>query len=212
MSIVHHPDEMFLSAYAAGQLDLGRHIAVATHLLACRQCQGDVLTFTELGGVLLNDLPAAEMSDGAFAALSAQLDSPLPLRERPQPSLNEAGLPDFVCRYPIRSWRMVAPGLRMRPIPLPEPGPTRAFLLQSAAGAKLREHTHNGVEITCVLRGGFTHEGGHFGPGDFDLGDDTMDHRPVIDEREDCLCLVVMEGRLRLKGLLGALLTPLVRL
>jgi putative transcriptional regulator len=212
MSIVHHPDEMLLSGYTTGQLDLGRHVAVATHLMACRQCQQDVAMFTAVGGVLLDDLPAAEMSGGAFASLSAQLDAPSPAHVRPAPSLSESGLPDFVRRYPTRSWRMVAPGLRMRPIVLPEPGPTRAFLLQSAAGAKLREHTHAGVEITCVLHGGFTHEGGHFGPGDFDLGDDTMDHRPVIDQGEDCLCLVVMEGNLRLKGFLGALLTPLIRL
>lgn len=212
MSIDHHPDAMFLASYATGQLDLGRHVAVATHLLACAECQEAVASFTEMGGVMLDALPEAEMSSEAFARLSAALEAPAPAPPSTAPTLSEIGLPDFVRRYPVKPWRSVAPGLRMRPIILPEPGPTRAFLLQSAAGAKLADHTHSGMEITCVLSGGFTHQGGHYGPGDFDLGDSAIDHRPVIDPGEDCLCLVVMEGRLRLKGMLGALLSPLVRL
>jgi len=212
MSIAHHPDDVFLAAYASGQLDLGHQIAIATHLLACTQCQESAILFIEMGGVLLEDLPAAEMSDGAFAGVSSQLDVNPPIHKAAPLNFNVRGLPDFVRRYPVRPWRMVAPGLKMRPILLQQEGPTHAFLLQSAAGAKLADHSHVGTEITCVLQGGFTHQGGHYGPGDFDLGDDAVDHRPVIDSGEDCLCLVVMEGRLQLKGFLGALLSPLVRL
>jgi putative transcriptional regulator len=35
--------------------------------------------------------------------------------------------------------------------------------------------------MTCVLSGSFSHEGGHYGPGDFDLGDETMDHQVLVD-------------------------------
>jgi len=212
MSIAHHPDALFLAGYASGKLDLGRHVAVATHAMACQVCRDAVGTFTALGGTMLDALPETAMAPDSFARLCAKLDMPSPPREEAPYRINESGLPDFVRRYPVKPWRSVAPGLSMQPIILPEPGPTRAFLLQSAAGAKLANHTHHGAEITCVLRGGFVHQGGHFGPGDFDFGDDTVDHRPVIDAGEDCVCLVVMEGRLRLKGLLGALLSPLIRL
>jgi putative transcriptional regulator len=74
------------------------------------------------------------------------------------------------------------------------------------------EHSHTGIEMTCVLKGAFSHEGGHFGPGDFDLGDETVNHRPVVDAREECVCLVAMVGDLRLSGLIGRIVQPFVRL
>jgi putative transcriptional regulator len=66
--------------------------------------------------------------------------------------------------------------------------------------------------MTCVLSGAFHHAGGHFGPGDFDLGDETVDHRPVVDAEQECVCLVAMEGQLMLSGLLGLLIQPFVQL
>jgi putative transcriptional regulator len=66
--------------------------------------------------------------------------------------------------------------------------------------------------MTCVLSGAFSHEGGHFGPGDFDLGDETVDHQPVVDTADECICLIAMHGQLRLNGLVGRLMQPFVRL
>ena len=56
------------------------------------------------------------------------------------------------------------------------------FLLRSGPGTKMLQHSHTGIEMTCVLSGAFRHDGGHFGPGDFDLGDDTVDHQPMVDD------------------------------
>jgi putative transcriptional regulator len=74
------------------------------------------------------------------------------------------------------------------------------------------EHTHTGIELTCVLRGSFSHEGGRFGPGDFDFGDETLDHQPIVGSDEPCLCLVAMTGDLRMNGFFGRLIGPFVRL
>ena len=74
------------------------------------------------------------------------------------------------------------------------------------------EHTHTGVELTCVLTGSFSHEGGHFGPGDFDFGDDSLDHQPLVGGEADCVCLVAMTGDLKLKGWLGRAIQPFLRL
>ena len=73
------------------------------------------------------------------------------------------------------------------------------------------EHTHTGIELTCVLRGSFSHEGGRFGPGDFDFGDETLDHQPIVGSGEPCLCLVAMTGDLRMNGFFGRLIGPFVR-
>jgi putative transcriptional regulator len=102
--------------------------------------------------------------------------------------------------------------VHVRPIVLPEASDTRVFLLRSGPGTKMLQHTHTGVEMTCVLSGAFRHDGGHYGPGDFDLGDETVDHLPIVDADADCVCLVAMQGKLRLNGLIGRLIQPFVRL
>ena len=67
-------------------------------------------------------------------------------------------------------------------------------------------------ELTCVLKGSFSHQGGRYGPGDFDFGDEAVDHRPIVGGEEPCLCLVAMTGDLHLRGFFGRLISPFVRL
>ena len=92
----------------------------------------------------------------------------------------------------------------MKPIRLPEPSPTRVFLLKSAPGTRSSSTSIAGLEMTCVLSGAFSHEGGRFGPGDFDLGDPTIAHEPHVEAGVDCVCLVAMQGDLKLSGCLAA--------
>ena len=40
----------------------------------------------------------------------------------------------------------------------------------------------------------------------------TVDHQPVVEAGQDCICLVAMQGELRLNGLLGRIVQPFVRL
>lgn len=216
MSIEHHPLETMLAAFAAGTLDHGQHIAIATHLVSCPQCRRFMHAMEEVGGAVVANLPPATMSNRALAEVEARLDEPV------QPAAGEAastppeteipGLPRFVRRYRFGSWRWVAPSVHVRPIVLPHASDTRVFLLRSGPGTKMLQHTHTGLEMTCVLSGAFRQDGAHFGPGDFDLGDETVDHQPVVEAGEDCICLVAMQGDLELKGLLGRIVQPFVRL
>ena len=48
--------------------------------------------------------------------------------------------------------------------------------------------------------------------GDFDFGDESVDHRPIVGGNEPCVCLVAMTGDLRMNGFLGRLIAPFVRL
>ena len=109
------------------------------------------------------------MSAGALAKALARLDEPQPATAPKAPETADAPpeLPTFVRRYAFGPWRFVAPRVRMRPIHLPEPSPTRVFLLKVAADTTLLAHEHTALEMTCVLRGAFRHAGGRYGPGDF---------------------------------------------
>jgi putative transcriptional regulator len=215
MTIAHHPDEDLLAAYAAGALDLGQRIAIATHLKACESCRSWVTTLEQVGGAMIAGAPPVALDEGALARTLARIgDAPPQSTPDARPVRDDAPqeLPRFVRTYDFGPWRKVAPGVGTRPIRLPEPAPTRVFLLKARAGWKLLEHAHTGLEMTCVLTGAFRHEGGRYGPGDFDFSDGDVRHEPRIEEGEDCLALVAVQGELLWQGLLGRLLQPFIRL
>ena len=211
MSVTHHPSPELLAGFAAGTLDAGEHLAVAVHASGCSTCRRLLRAVEGIGGSTLEAIEPAPMKAGAFEAVVAKLD-----RSPPQPSApadsSADNLPEILRHYRIGRRRRVAPGVSMRPIELPGPSRSRAFLLQSNPGTHMLEHTHTGTELTCVLRGSFNHEGGRFGPGDFDFGDETLDHQPIVGDGEPCLCLVAMTGDLRMNGFFGRLISPFVRL
>lgn len=216
MTVHHHPPDELLAMFAAGTVDLGQHIAVATHLVGCAKCRAVVREMEHVGGAMLTGLPPTAMSDGALAAVARRLDetsrTSVPERRRGRAFRDVPGLPNFLDSYPDSSWRWIAPKVHLRPIRLPEPSATRVFLLKSSPGTRMIEHTHTGFEMTCVLSGSFVHAGGHFGPGDFDFGDGAVDHDVRISSTEDCICLVAMQGDLKLNGMIGRLLQPLIRM
>lgn len=216
MTIGHHPGDPLLAAFAAGTLDLGQHITIATHLVQCARCRAWADTVEHIGGAVLDALPPSPLAADAQAQIMARLDSPAPQPAAPLQRAGDLtgtpGLPPFVRDFSAGKWSWVAPGLDLRRIQLPAPSPTRVFLLRAAAGTKLLPHTHEGFEMTCVLAGSFHHDGKHYRPGDFDFGDSTVEHDVVIDAEEPCVCLIAMQGELKLKGLLGALVQPFVSL
>jgi len=216
MSIEHHPTDSMLAAFAAGTLDHGQHVAIATHLVYCSQCRSFMRSMEHVGGSVLTSLPPAAMSSDALAKIEARLNEPaLPAAVYITPTVPETEvprLPKFVRRYRFGNWKWIAPSVHLRPIILPYASDTRVFLLKSGPGTKMLEHTHTGIEMTCVLSGAFSQDGDHYGPGDFDLGDETVEHQPVVELGQDCVCLVAMQGELRLHGLLGRIMQPFVRL
>jgi putative transcriptional regulator len=88
----------------------------------------------------------------------------------------------------------------------------RTRLMRIKSGTAMPAHTHEGIELTLVLAGGFSDETGHFLRGDLAEADATIDHRPVADPGEDCLCLAVTDAPLRLTGPIGRLLNPFLRI
>jgi putative transcriptional regulator len=212
MSVTHHPSPELLAGFAAGTLDAGEHLAVAVHASGCPTCRRFVGAVEGIGGSALEAVEPVAMKAGAFETVMAQLHRS-PLRPAPRSgSVTDGDLPEILRHYRIGRRRRVAPGISMRPIELPGPSKSRAFLLRSEPGTHMLEHTHSGTELTCVLRGSFSHEGGRFGPGDFDFGDETLDHQPIVGDGEPCLCLVAMTGDLRMNGFFGRLISPFVRL
>jgi len=98
------------------------------------------------------------------------------------------------------NWNNLSSSLKVAPISV---GETRYELAlhKISAGGKVPEHDHNGQEITVVLKGSFSDEDGVYQTGDFLTKNPGDSHRPMAAQNDDCICLSVSEGPIKLKGL-----------
>lgn len=215
MTISHHPAEALLLGYAAGTLDAGTHVVLATHLAACRSCRDLVCRMEDLGGEMLSASPATTMAAGAFGKIAARLDEREPARPAATQPHSEAlsdvpGLPPCARRLEAGQWRWIAPGLHLQSLKPPVASAARVFLLRAKPGMRFLPHGHSGAELTCVLKGSFSHDGERYAEGDFDCGDSDRDHAIAIGEESECLCLVAMTGDLQFRGLAGRIVQPFI--
>jgi putative transcriptional regulator len=218
---VHHPTEEQLLDYAAGGAGEPAGLMVATHLALCAACRGQVRKLEAIGGALLDtvpaDAPGAVVHADGLARVLARLDEPEPAPSAvapPEPTLDDETR--RLVPAPLRAylgaslkdlpWHHVARGLDEHELALDRPG-FKTRLLRIRAGAAMPRHGHRGLESVLVLDGGFTDEIGTYARGDVGVSDADIVHRPVADTDGDCLCLIVVEGRLRFSGLLGRVLS-----
>lgn len=210
----HHPKNETLAEFAAGTLDEGRSLVVAAHLAMCAECRGVVAAFEAVGGQMLDEIEPVAMSEGAAARALAAIEREAP-RAAPAKAAARAvwqAEQQTLLGYDLGPWRWVAPGLHYRAVKTPQAGDTRVFMLKAVPGLKIPQHNHTGTELTCVLQGAFIHDGGRYGPGDCDDADQDDAHNPVIDDGEICICLVAMQGNIRLTGVLGRMVQPFIRI
>jgi putative transcriptional regulator len=205
MTIMHHPHDTTLAAYAGNGLDAGQRLAVKVHVTGCPQCQAAVRGFECLAGRWLDEIEPVPMSANALSVALAGIDAPEP----PPPGAARPNAETFD-GYALGPWRWLGPGIRTRAIEVRDQG-SRAFLLEAQPGTRLPHHTHVGMEWTCVMEGAFTYDDRRMAPGDFDEADESVEHVPIVEKDAVCLCLVAMQGHIRLQGFLGRLLQPFVR-
>lgn len=214
MSITHHPSDATLADFAAGTLDEARAVVVATHLSLCAQCRNAVRAFECVGGALLDDAEPAPMSAGALDRALAQLDHATPREPAPAHEVDteDEMLPAPLKPYAKGRWRWIGSGVQLRPIEVPSSDGVRVFLLKAGPGTRLPRHRHAGTEWTCVFQGAFRHQIGRYGVGDFDEADETIEHHPMVDDGEACICVVALQGGIKLQSLIGRLVQPFIRI
>lgn len=217
MTIMHHPSDTTLAQFAGGTLDPARAVVVAAHLSLCPHCRGGVLAFEHVGGALLATQPPEPMSAGALQRALAQLpDQQGAARPSIAPAVAQEtadeSLPPVLAPYALGSWRWIGPGVRWRAVDVPSDDGVRVFMLKATPGTRLPRHRHTGTEWTCVFQGAFRHGLGRYGAGDFDEADETVEHHPVVEDGEPCICLVALQGTIALQSVVGRLLQPLIRI
>lgn len=198
MSGQHHPSADILAAYASGVLEPGFGLVVAAHVDSCAQCRRQVASYEAISGDALRDVDDAAMGEDALSRVMSRLDGAalekLAVDRRP-----------FAERLTLKPRKWVAPGVWVAAVETPHARTNRVYVLSVAPGMPTARHEHSGAEFCTVLKGAYRDELGLFRAGDFAATDHDVNHQPVVQGDEACVCLFATEGRLQPQGLLGRL-------
>ena len=211
MTIAFHPDIATLMAFSAGSLEEPYAVVVSTHIAMCEACREQVKRTDLIGGALLAAEPGAALSDGVLDRLTAALDA---ADVAPAPVAPSSDVPAPIARYlpdgidGIR-WRFSGPGVAVADLPSSKTAKGRLMLLKVSAGRKVPEHSHGGQELTLILRGAYRDRFGVFAAGDIADHDEDVEHQPIAEPGEDCICLVAVDAKLSFRSRLVRTLQPL---
>ncbi len=214
MTIRHHISDDLLMAYAAGALPEAFALVLATHVSMCDDCRAALAGFEAVGGAVLDSGDQIEMDAGSLDRVFSRLESPAGA------SRNGAVRPAGILPVPLQDyvggdlaavkWRAL--GMGVRHAILPTQGIGSARLLYIPAGQSVPDHGHRGLELTLVLQGAFRDATARFGPGDMEIATEALDHTPVAEAGQDCICLAATDARLRFNSLIPRLAQPFFRI
>ncbi len=213
MNITHHLDDATILAFAAGTVGEAHGILVASHLSLCPQCRDTFRNAESLGGGILASQAEAPVSDLCRAATLASLDAVM--APKPQPK-KQSDLPLALSRalggisMSEINWHKKAPGVAVFDVLLSKDTKTKLKLLRLGHGRTMPEHGHGGEELTLILKGSYHDHMGRFTPGDVADLDHEIEHQPIVDSDEDCICVVAFETQAKFKSLWARLAQPFV--
>lgn len=187
--------------FASGALEQPFDIAVGAHLEPCVLCREEVAMWEGVGGALLDEAAPVAMAGDAFDRTLALLDRPAPAARRAPKAA--PSVPAALRCYRLGREFPIGPGIYKRNIWAAKRGSGRAFLLRARPGLELPRHGHGGMEMTCVLQGGYSDEHGHYVPGDFMMADTDHIHQPHVDADGECVLLIASQGRPISPGIAG---------
>jgi putative transcriptional regulator len=213
--ITHHPPDDTVLRYANGTLPEAPAIVVATHLSFCPACRHRMEAYEMLGGSMLETVAPAALSADALSATLAKLDvdgsgpgaSPASSPKTRPDMPSGLAWPQSLRHYDIPNWRTVLPGVKWTAVSFQGPEAGQLLVVHGMPGAKLPSHGHEGTEYTCVLTGSFSDSKGIYKAGDLIEANEDHDHQPIVGDEAECVCVIAIEGHLRLHGL-ARLLQP----
>ncbi|RME18669.1 MAG: transcriptional regulator [Alphaproteobacteria bacterium] len=213
MSISHHIPARLMRAYAAGSLPASFATVVAAHVSVCDECRARLEAEEIAGGAVLENLnPVGGDEARLRAAVLARLDDALEAPEAPAPEGHGIYPGPVMAALKGRAprWKPLGAGIRQTILASGDEGSLR--LLYIPPGAAVPDHGHGGLELTMVLQGSFGDETGHYGVGDVEVADDSLEHTPIAGPEAPCIALAATDAPLRFRALVPRLLQPLFRI
>ncbi len=209
MTIKHHLSDELIMGYSAGTLPEAVNLIVAAHISLCDECRAAVTAHDTVGGAVLDHCDAVPVAADSLSSVLDRIKSAPKAQQIhvPQDDVLPAPLLDYVGgSLDNVKWRPA--GLGVKQAILRTSKEASARLLYIPAGVAVPDHGHNGLELTLVLKGAFQDEDGRFARGDIEVADEAVEHTPIADISEDCICLAVTDAPLRFKGILPRMAQP----
>ena len=210
MSITRHPDTAWLVDYANGTLSPGFELLLSAHLAACTSCAQELQLAEQLGAELMLGSPARPTQLTAESIMDAEASDSAWVKPRTKlpASVNGVDLQALVANYldcglSALSWRKAGRGLQIARLRADQD--ERVLLLRAAPETVLPRHTHDGSELTLVLKGAYFAGDAIYVAGDVEDADESVDHQPVVTRDGECLCLAVTDAPLRFRSWLPRL-------
>ncbi|WP_135506517.1 ChrR family anti-sigma-E factor [Roseovarius aestuariivivens] len=213
--INHHLNNALLMAYSAGNLPEAFSLIVASHVSMCDECRARLGAFDAIGGSVMDACETVSLREDCFEATMSRIDD-----ANTEPAMPVTPSTDGILPQPIRDyvggdldavkWRPVGLGVKQAILPTDAEGTAR--LLYIPAGAAVPDHGHRGTELTLVLKGAFSDEVDRFAAGDVEIADEELDHTPVADVGEDCICLAATDAPLKFRSWLPRIAQPFLRI
>lgn len=213
MNTAHTIQDEWLLSYAAGALTPGRSLMVAAHAAYHDDVQEKVADAEAIGGAMLDSIDSSNVDQRVLEHLLGRLDdAPSEIATPRAGDVFPAPLAEFVDGgVDSLKWRFMGPGMSNVRL-WNGPHDERLWLLRARGGVAVPDHGHQGDEWTLVLKGAFNTAMGRFAVGDMDTADESIEHQPLIEADEECICLVLTEGPLRFKSLGSRIVQPLIGL
>jgi putative transcriptional regulator len=212
MVIRHHPALENLMTCSAGSMPEAVAAVMASHIEMCPSCRSELAIMQQIGTALFEAIVPAPVARAApvVAMRSLESESGDELQTR---SDGQVPTPLVKCLGKTLDsvrWKRVGPGVWQHQIALSHAGRGSLRLIKVAPGRSLPERGHSGSELTLVLRGSFHDAYGRYIVGDVADVDETIDHAPIADAAEGCICLVATEGKMLFKSPIARLAQRLI--
>ncbi|AVW90315.1 ChrR family anti-sigma-E factor [Celeribacter baekdonensis] len=209
-SITHHVSDDVLLAYVSGHLPQPYAVVIASHLSLCDDCRARSEAHAHAGGVVMETGAVSDVSAALKSRLFDELDAvfeqePEYEAKGPYPAPVMAALGGAQPR-----WKHMGLGTKQAILQHDKAGSVR--LLYIPGGMAVPDHGHNGLELTLVLQGAFRDETGRYGVGDLETADGSLEHTPIAEPGEACICLAATDAQLRFLSLVPRLLQPIFRI
>lgn len=219
-STAHMIQDEWLLSYAAGNLTPGRSLIIASHAAFHDPIQEKIADAESIGGALLERASPADVDEALLERLMDRLDdTPAQVidgsaagKSAPNGKVFPPALADYIgADVDELDWRFMGPGMHNVRL-WNGPNDERLWLLRARGGVAVPEHGHSGDEWTLILKGSYQTEFGRYSVGDMDLSGEEVVHQPVIDDGEECICLVMTDGPIRFKSVFARMVQPLIGL
>lgn len=208
--MTHHIPDNLLIAYASGALPAPYALVVAAHVSMCDDARARLEAHNTVGGALISQMGSEPLSGDLKARIFDQLGEPF----HAQAPIGASGVFPAPVMQALNGkppkWKRMGLGTRQSIISHDAHGSVR--LLYIPPGQAVPDHGHGGLELTLVLQGAFRDETGRYGVGDLEVADDDLEHTPIAEEGEACICLAATDEPLRFRSMVPRLLQPIFRI